>query len=53
MLELGNGSCEIRYTGAAAGVYSLGVFVDEMPMVGPGATPHGGTCRGYEWGRQR
>ena len=31
-LELGNGSCELRYTASVAGVYSLGVFVDEEPV---------------------
>ena len=31
-LELGNGACELRYTGTVAGLYSLGVFVDEQPV---------------------
>ena len=37
MLELGDGSCELRYAASVAGVYSLGVFVDEEP-VAPVAT---------------
>ena len=31
-LELGNGACELRYSGTVAGLYSLGVFVDEQPV---------------------
>ena len=30
-LELGNGACELRFTGTVAGVYNVGVFVDEQP----------------------
>ena len=32
-LELGNGTCEIRYTATVAGSYNLGVYVADAPLV--------------------
>ena len=31
-LELGNGSCELRFSGTVAGVYNLSVCVDDQPV---------------------
>ena len=32
-LELGNGTCEIRYTATVAGTYNLGVYVADAPLL--------------------
>ena len=32
-LELGNGTCEIRYTAEVAGTYNLGVYVADAPLL--------------------
>ena len=48
LLELGNGSCELRYSAVVAGVYSLGVFVDEEPTAPPATEERAEALTGAE-----